>query len=329
MSSTLPYPMGYYSKSADIDNTPVMLSGIRVVISYSRSSQTPPLSVTLQTGPNKRPWDGYENRKISINDDSLPMLWARDLPQIDSHGRNSSMVLKVMGVDKRPLCFNPKDNTPNLLPPYLVRQTSPVPTPGVPYFPTLVTHGDRSPEAGKTCWFDQEVQNGSIHVNYKPQFSSGKTREVINTELEYRDIPRAVVSPVISDMPGYTGHMWGAAREDLGGVGEGRMVHFVDSMAAATNPPQASLWIMTPQEETLLVGPRVGNAHVSVGDVQRAVIAWMRRIEYQARTEGRIFGLTQRKLVQIRDRTVMEVVVWMWRGLLQVGGRLDLWAIQL
>ncbi|KAF9448827.1 hypothetical protein P691DRAFT_791990 [Macrolepiota fuliginosa MF-IS2] len=149
---------------------------------------------------------------------------------------------------------------------------------------------------------------------------------VLSVDLEHRDIPYAVVSPVVSDMPGYAGHMWGAANEYVGGARSGRRVHFVDSMAAATNPPQIRLRIMTPWRETLIVDPRAGNTYVAVGDVQRAVIGWMRHIE---QNQGQGAGFTQRSVVQARDGTRMEVDIWMWRGLLQVRGRIDLWVIQL
>ncbi|KAF9443214.1 hypothetical protein P691DRAFT_713572 [Macrolepiota fuliginosa MF-IS2] len=152
---------------------------------------------------------------------------------------------------------------------------------------------------------------------------------ILSVDLEHREIPRAVVSPVISDMPGYTGHMWGAANEYVDSARNGRSVHFVDSITAATTPPQMRLRIITPWGETLIVDRRAGNTHVAIGDVQRAVIGWMRGIEQMAMIQGQSARLTQRMVVWARDGTRMEVDIWMWRGLIQVGGRIDLWAIQL
>ncbi|KAF9448820.1 hypothetical protein P691DRAFT_759598 [Macrolepiota fuliginosa MF-IS2] len=149
---------------------------------------------------------------------------------------------------------------------------------------------------------------------------------VLSIDLEHRLSPRAVVSPIISNMPGYTGHMWGAANEYVDGARSGGMVHFVDSMAAATNPPQMRLRIMTPSGETLIVDPRAGSTHVTVGDVHRAVIGGMRRI---GRNQSQGAGFTQRRVLFLRDGTRMEVDIWMWRGLIQVGGMINLWAIQL
>lgn len=152
---------------------------------------------------------------------------------------------------------------------------------------------------------------------------------VLNINLENREIPRPVVSPVISDMPGYPGHMWGAVNGDVDNAGDGRIVHFADSMAAATNPPQMRLVIITTWGEALVVEPRIGSQHVSVGDVQRTIIAWMRTIEQAAQTRGQRTRLTRRIVVRARDGTVMEVEVWMWRGLVRVGGSIGIWAIQL
>ncbi|KAF9448817.1 hypothetical protein P691DRAFT_791980 [Macrolepiota fuliginosa MF-IS2] len=114
---------------------------------------------------------------------------------------------------------------------------------------------------------------------------------VFNIDLEYRVFPRPVVSPVASDMPEYDGRIWGAASEYVNGARSGRRVHFVDSVATA-------LRIITPWGEVLIVDPRAGNTHVTVGDVQRAVIGWMHRIE-QSQVQGARF--TQRSMAWTRE----------------------------
>lgn len=146
----------------------------------------------------------------------------------------------------------------------------------------------------------------------------------LNASLRYHESLRAVVKPLLSDMPPYPGHCWGARDED--GICEGALnIHFAYSTIPATYPPKTRMRLARPFGGKLIVTPTVGNQFVSVGDVQKAVIAWMRWEQPHVQDEG--FRLTGREIARARDDTTVSVEVWVWRGLTSVGG--DLWEIHL
>lgn len=151
----------------------------------------------------------------------------------------------------------------------------------------------------------------------------------VNAVLAYQRSLRPVVEPIVSDMPAYPGHMWGARDPYVDDrTTRGQTVHFASSSAPATNPPLVQLRLATPHNRRLVVHSTVGNSFVSVSDVQRTVIAWMRRVEEMTYgQEGP--GLTRKKRVRARDGTTMEVNVWVWSGLVKMEGGIDLWAIVL
>lgn len=159
--------------------------------------------------------------------------------------------------------------------------------------------------------------------------SARERRWILNSVLKCHEFLHPVVEPIVSDMPSYVGHMWGARDHYINGSIRGKTVHFADSAVSATNPPLARLRLAAPNGDRLIVNPTIGNDFVSVGDVQRTVIAWMRRVEQMTyRQEGP--GLTRRKTVRASDGMAsMDVDVWVWRGLVKVEGRIDLWAINL
>lgn len=144
----------------------------------------------------------------------------------------------------------------------------------------------------------------------------------LDFELEYQCLPRPVVDPTVSfDMPPCTGHMWGA---------RGPYIYFAYNTAPATNPPLMRLRLMTPGPygTKLDVIPAASNQFVTVGDVKRVVITWMRGVEEM--TYGlKSPALVQRITVRGRDGTAMAVDAWSWRGLVKVKDSVDLWAIQL
>jgi hypothetical protein len=77
----------------------------------------------------------------------------------------------------------------------------------------------------------------------------------------------------------------------------------------------------------LVVTPTVGNQYVSVGDIQKTVVAWMRWEQPHLQDDG--FRLTRRKAAHARDGTMIIVEVWVWRGLTKARGETDLWEIHI
>src|SRR5262249_54978432 len=131
-------------------------------------------------------------------------------------------------------------------------------------------------------------------------------------ELRHHETIRPVVKPVPSDMPAYEGHRWGARDQD-GSETRGLNIHFPDSTAPATNPPATRMKLARPSPfgGILVVRPTIGNQFVSVVDVQRTVIAWMRWEQPHVQDEGP--QLTGTTIARARDGTTREVDVWVWK----------------
>ncbi|KAJ3568162.1 hypothetical protein NP233_g5892 [Leucocoprinus birnbaumii] len=141
----------------------------------------------------------------------------------------------------------------------------------------------------------------------------------IHVDLFYTAEPRPVTQPVLSDLPPFEGHMWGAVDDYTESANEGQIIHFVDSMASATQPPSRSITITTERGETIPIFPRSGSGFVTVGDVQRVVVAWMRIVEKGAWLQGQKAGLSETMIVNSHLGCPIEVDVWMWRGLVNEG----------
>jgi hypothetical protein len=154
----------------------------------------------------------------------------------------------------------------------------------------------------------------------------GQQPPFLAIELRHHELIRPVVKPVLCDMPPYSGHCWGAREED-GRAVRGLSVHFPDSAMPATNPPLARIRLARPFGGVLIVTPAIGNQFVSVGDVQRMVVAWMRWEQPHVQDEG--LRLTGRMTARAQDGTQREVNVWVWRGLTMDRTEADVWKINL
>jgi hypothetical protein len=72
--------------------------------------------------------------------------------------------------------------------------------------------------------------------------------------------------------------------------------------------------VTTERGETIPIFPRSSHDYVTVGDVQRVVIAWMRIVEKGARLQGQTAGLAEQRLIGEAGEAT-EVELWVWRGL--------------
>jgi hypothetical protein len=150
--------------------------------------------------------------------------------------------------------------------------------------------------------------------------------QLLAVELRHQEFIRPVVKPVLSDMPPYIGHGWGAYNEHMSVMG-GLNIHFANSTVPATIPPQVRMRLARPFGGILVVTPMIGNQFVSVGDVQRTVIAWMRWEQPHVQDEG--LQLTGRTTAWARDGTTRVVDVWVWRGLTKGSEETGVWTINL
>jgi hypothetical protein len=148
----------------------------------------------------------------------------------------------------------------------------------------------------------------------------------LNAELKFDESIRPVVKPVLSDMPPYPGHRWGAQDQDVSCLGQ-LNVHFPCSMTPATNPPLTRMRLSRPFGGKLVVIPTVGHQFVSIGDVQKAVVAWMRWEQPHVRDDG--VQLTRRERIRAHDGTTASDEVWVWRGLKKSMCESDEWGINL
>jgi hypothetical protein len=148
----------------------------------------------------------------------------------------------------------------------------------------------------------------------------------LNAALRFHNCIQPVVKPVLSDMLPYPGHRWGAKDPDSSCGGE-LNIHFPCSMTPATDPPLTRMRLSRPFGGKLVVIPAVGNQFVSVGDVQKAVVAWMRWEQPHVRDDGLKF--TRRENVRAQNGLTMSVEVWIWRGLTKSIGEADVWEINL
>jgi hypothetical protein len=160
----------------------------------------------------------------------------------------------------------------------------------------------------------------------RPEGAAGQYVFIAN-ELGFEgSIRRPVVEPVLSDMPAYDGHRWGA-RDEHTSIIRWLSVHFPQSTKPATVPPVKKMRLAWPFGGTLLVRPTIGSRFVSVVDIQKAVIVLMRAERPYIQDENTRF--TQRTIARGRDGTAISVEVWAWKGLTRARDELDLWEIHL
>ncbi|KAJ3555347.1 hypothetical protein NP233_g12233 [Leucocoprinus birnbaumii] len=135
---------------------------------------------------------------------------------------------------------------------------------------------------------------------------------LIDAELRRSHERRPIVQPFSSDLPPYEGHLWGAVNDYRQAAG-GRAIHFLDSRAPATQPPTRTMEVITGRNRSIPIFPRTGNEFVTVGDVQRVVIAWMRSIDKLERLHGQSADLSE--MWPVHQDLDGGIEVWMWRGL--------------
>ncbi|KAF9448816.1 hypothetical protein P691DRAFT_791979 [Macrolepiota fuliginosa MF-IS2] len=103
--------------------------------------------------------------------------------------------------------------------------------------------------------------------------------------------------------------------------GQFRNINFISNAQPATNPPVRGLWLTFPNHNVHLIRSAVEDGDVSVYDVQRAVIEWMRQ-------QPQSNNFYRREIIA-REGTTVAVWVWAWRGLVQIGNDTTRWSVEL
>ncbi|KAJ3561506.1 hypothetical protein NP233_g10149 [Leucocoprinus birnbaumii] len=171
--------------------------------------------------------------------------------------------------------------------------------------PSVTTYHSQSQiSANETTSIQGE--RGRTHTAFR------ESNLLIDVELRRSHEHRPIVQPFSSDLPPYEGHLWGAVNDYRQAAG-GRAIHFLDSRAPATQPPTRSMEVITGSNRSIRIFPGTGDEFVTVGDVQRVVIAWMRSIDKLERLYGHSAELSA--MWPVHRGLDDDIEVWMWRGL--------------
>ncbi|KAF9448818.1 hypothetical protein P691DRAFT_759596 [Macrolepiota fuliginosa MF-IS2] len=143
---------------------------------------------------------------------------------------------------------------------------------------------------------------------------------VISTELAATEGVRPVAQPRLTSGPADT---WAVLPHTIITIISGQFwnINFVSHAQPATNPPVRRLWLTFPDHSIYPVTSAMGNGYVSVDNVQRAVVRWMR-----GQPQSNVF---HRRVNISRQGTTIAVWVWAWRGLVQIGNDTTRWSVEL
>ncbi|KAF9444559.1 hypothetical protein P691DRAFT_333801 [Macrolepiota fuliginosa MF-IS2] len=150
----------------------------------------------------------------------------------------------------------------------------------------------------------------------------------IDARLAFHTRPRPVVRPAITFMPEFPEYLWGAVDDHVSYRESPMRIHFDEEPVPATNPPVHMMRIDTGFGDWLIIEPRRGSHYVSVVDVQRTVIQWMKEIRFRAGETDRL-RLSSWVRVADGEGTELEVEVWVWMGLMHLGGTMETWVLKL
>ncbi|KXN81179.1 hypothetical protein AN958_05894 [Leucoagaricus sp. SymC.cos] len=132
-------------------------------------------------------------------------------------------------------------------------------------------------------------------------------------------------------MPEFPGYLWAAASDHIRTRDSRMRIHFEEIIEPATNPPVSRMRIATGSNESArwIEVNRGEVPYVTVVDVQRGVIRWMK----EASTRALSGGATSPRFsswVRLVDSDGMEIEVelWTWRGLTALDEGLENWGLE-
>ncbi|KXN81180.1 hypothetical protein AN958_05895 [Leucoagaricus sp. SymC.cos] len=137
-------------------------------------------------------------------------------------------------------------------------------------------------------------------------------------------------------MPEYPEYLWGATASHVTRSEGGRRVHFEEINEPATNPTVSRMRIATgslsDQSTHWLEVLRREAPFVTIADVQRAVIGWMKQVKSTIHKQGVGSEAGPELSSWIRltddDGDEIEVEVWTWRGLEPLDGSIESWQLK-
>lgn len=150
----------------------------------------------------------------------------------------------------------------------------------------------------------------------------------IDARLAFQERARAVVRPTITFMPEFPEYLWAAVGAQVTRRDDVR-VHFEEIADAATDPPVSSMRMTTEFGGWIVIDSREGTPYVTVADVQKAVIRWMKETRTRPSSRERAVRFSSWVRVTDDNGTELEVEVWVWRGLTPLPGNIENWALHL
>ncbi|EKM84393.1 hypothetical protein AGABI1DRAFT_89095 [Agaricus bisporus var. burnettii JB137-S8] len=172
-------------------------------------------------------------------------------------------------------------------------------------------------------------------------------RPKVDSRLAYGSESRAIALPAFTCMTVTPAHLWGAVGNPvlvgendpttltdsgnpvLAGGNDRKRVHFERAFDPATEPSVMRMIIRTDTDNIIIADAGQGRSYVTVVDVQRAVINWMK----ETRTRSGTNNLTRRFSKRLRmvdgDGADVEVEVWVWKGLRSLSTDMAHWQLYL
>ncbi|EKM84398.1 hypothetical protein AGABI1DRAFT_124707 [Agaricus bisporus var. burnettii JB137-S8] len=155
-------------------------------------------------------------------------------------------------------------------------------------------------------------------------------RPKVDSRLAYGNESRAIALPSFTCTLVTPAHLWGAVGNPVLVRGNDRKrVSFEQAFDPATEPSVMRMIIRTDTDNIIIADAGQGQSYVTVVDVQRAVINWMK----ETRTRSGINSLTRRFSKRLGmvdgDGTEAEVEVWIWKGLMSLSTDMAHWHLHL
>jgi hypothetical protein len=154
----------------------------------------------------------------------------------------------------------------------------------------------------------------------------------VDGRLALRGEPRAIAQPLfalVPTNPESSDYLWGAVGIQVLGDDDSPSIDFERVFDPATEPPVVQMVIHTDAGNSITVDAEQGSPYVTVLDVQREIIRWMKEM----RTRSGIDDLTGQFSRWVRmvddDGAEIEVEVWVWKGLRPLSMDLINWHLHL